>query len=52
MWLQQDEHVCINDVSTPIHSNSHIVCDSGGGGVAALYYSNMLVNIKPKNIPS
>lgn len=49
-WLREDEYVSLNEASPPSHINTHIARDGGrGGGVAAIYNSNLLINTKPKS---
>uniref|UniRef100_A0A3Q3MS83 Reverse transcriptase domain-containing protein n=1 Tax=Mastacembelus armatus TaxID=205130 RepID=A0A3Q3MS83_9TELE len=49
-WLQQDEYVSLNE-STPLsHKNYHVPRSTGrGGGVAAIFQSNLLLNFHPQN---
>ena len=49
-WLRKDEYASLNEASPPSHINTHIARDSGrGGGVAAIYNSNLVINPKPES---
>lgn len=48
-WLHQEEYVSLNEATPPSHLNTHIPRDTGrGGGVAAIYHSCLLINLRPK----
>ena len=48
-WLRHEEYVSINEATPPSHINTHIPRGTGrGGGVAAIFDSNVLINTKPK----
>uniref|UniRef100_A0A8D0CS33 Reverse transcriptase domain-containing protein n=3 Tax=Sander lucioperca TaxID=283035 RepID=A0A8D0CS33_SANLU len=48
-WLGHEEYVSLNEATPPTHINTQISRGSGrGGGVAAIFDSNLLINPKPK----
>ncbi|XP_059195659.1 uncharacterized protein LOC131976578, partial [Centropristis striata] len=48
-WLRDEEYVSLNESTPPSHINTHIPRGTGrGGGVAAIYESNLLITPKPK----
>ena len=44
-WLTEEEYVSLNTATPPSHINTHIHRDTGqiGGGVAAIYNSNLMI---------
>lgn len=49
-WLQEEEYVSLNESTPPTHLNYHIPRVTGrGGGVAAIYHSQLLINPRPKH---
>ena len=52
-WLQQEDHVRINESTPSDYLNVHVPRTTGrGGGVAAIFRSGLLISPRPNNTDS